>query len=74
MQRGLSRLLRDGISHVNPDLSITVTAPDGSVLHSIPPTALATGGIGYVYERVVALDYLLPRKAPSKRWVCEANL
>ena len=57
MQQGLSRILRDGIPHLNSDLSITVKNPDGIVLHSIPAKALTAGGIGYLYERVVALDY-----------------
>lgn len=58
MLRGLSRSLRDGIPHLNSDLSVTVTSPDGFVLHSIPAAALTAGGIGYLYERIVALDYL----------------
>ena len=42
---------------LNEDLSLAVIGADGGVLHSIPPSALASGGIGYVYERIVALEY-----------------
>lgn len=57
MKRSLSRLLREGIPRLNANLSVTVMGTDGCVLHEIPRSALASGGIGYVYERIVALHY-----------------
>jgi hypothetical protein len=46
-----------GIPRLNPDLSITVTAEDGQIVHAIPSSALTQGGIGYLYERLVGLHY-----------------
>ena len=57
MQRGLSRLLMAGVPVVNADLSVEVLGPDGDRLHTIAPAALVGGGIGYLYERLVGLDY-----------------
>lgn len=57
MQRGLSKILMAGVPRLNPDLSTTVTAEDGRVVHTIPPAALTQGGIGILYERLVGLHY-----------------
>lgn len=57
MQRGLSRLLMAGVPVVNADLSVDVLGPGGDRLHSIAPAALVGGGVGYLYERLVGLDY-----------------
>lgn len=57
MQRGLSKKLMKGVPQLNSDMSVTVTANDGSIIHVIPSSALARGGIGYLYERIVGLHY-----------------
>lgn len=57
MQRGLSKKLMEGVPQLNSDMSVTVTAHDGSIAHVIPSSALAQGGIGYLYERIVGLHY-----------------
>lgn len=57
MERGLNRKLMAGVPKLNPDLSITVTAEDGQIVHTIHPRALTRGGIGFLYERLVGLHY-----------------
>ena len=57
MQPGLSRKLLAGIPRIDKDLSITVVDSYGNTLHTISPAALAGGGFGYVYERLVGLQY-----------------
>lgn len=42
---------------LNPDLSVSVTAEDGQLIHTIPSQALTGGGIGFLYERIVGLHY-----------------
>lgn len=46
-----------GVPRLNSDMSVTVTAENGSVAHVLPAEALAGGGIGYFYERLVGLHY-----------------
>lgn len=57
MQRGLSKKLMAGVPRINTDLSISVLDGTGSLVHLIPAEALASGGVGYLYERLVGLDY-----------------
>jgi len=57
MQRGLNKKLMAGVPRLNPDLSVTVTAEDGSIAHVIPSNVLTKSGIGYLYERLVGLHY-----------------
>lgn len=46
-----------GIPRLNSDLSVSVTAENGTIVHTIPSSALIQGGIGYLYERLVGLHY-----------------
>lgn len=57
MLRGMNRLLADGIPRINNDLSVSVLNEFGTEIHRLPPAALAKGGIGYVYERMVCVHY-----------------
>lgn len=57
MQSGLNKKLMTGVPKLNPDLSVTVLAEDGTIVHIIPANALIEGGIGCLYERVVGLHY-----------------
>ena len=50
-------MLLSGTPCVHKDLSITILDPVGNTLHTIPPAALAGGGFGYVYERLVGIHY-----------------
>jgi hypothetical protein len=53
----MSKMLMAGVPRLNPDLSVSVTAEDGQVVHTLPSRALTRGGIGYLYERLVGLRY-----------------
>ena len=57
MLRGLSKKLMAGVPRLNRDLSISVLSADGSEIERIPASALASGGIGYFFERIVGLRY-----------------
>jgi hypothetical protein len=57
MEPGLSRKLRQGRPVLNADLSVSVYARDGARISLIPAAALAGGGMGYVFERIVCLHY-----------------
>lgn len=57
MKRGLSRLLREGVPVLNPDLSVSVYGDNGIGLHHLPASAFVGGGMGYLFERIVCLHY-----------------
>jgi Holliday junction resolvase-like predicted endonuclease len=55
--RGLSRRLLAGVPRLNLDTSVSVLDPEGAQIDMIPRSHLRPSDYGYVYERLVGLDY-----------------